>query len=312
MSRLEQTLWNQTTISLAISGSVNIPEITRSSLPDPVQEQDEANIDDPISPTNSIDSGRSTSTDIWPSHKYLVYGGPGFSIASMDSSTGSVIQIPVPVPLSPSSDNPSIQFSLNPVTALNVVGECQVWAGTETGSLHVLELTIDHRFHGHALTNLSDPITCIHSRQQSSSGGQKTRVDILIGGSHGNLTIFSGPTNGRAGLKSSLKGSRKVLPLGGFGGNDSIGCMAFVVCDGVELCWCACGASVAILRCSDWRELGRFNAHSDSPPEELVSSIQVTTLVSTELGVWSSLSQSSAVTLWDKHKALPKKTIVCW
>ncbi len=312
MSRLEKTVWKQTEIPLAICGTINLPEITNlSPLSDPLL-RDEVLIDDNLSPTLSIDSGRSTSTEVWPSHKYMLYGGPGFSIATLDSSTGSINQIPVPVPLSSPSDSPRTQFSLSTVTALDVVGDCQVWAGTESGSLHILELNSEHRFHGHSLTNLSDSITCIHSRQRSNSPGQQSRVDVLIGGSNGNLTILSGQTNHRKGLKNSLKSTRKVLPLGGFGGNKMINSLTFVTCEGVEMCWCACGMDIVILRCSDWNELARFNAHSDSPPDELVSSVAVSSLLSCETGVWSSLSKSSAVTLWDKQKLSPKMTIVCW
>ncbi len=312
MSRLEKTVWEHTGVPLAISGSVNLPEISSPLVNDPLLLQDETTIDDNLSPTLSIDSGRSTSSELWLSHKYLLYGGPGFSVATLDSSSGSINRIPVPVPLPPPSDTPHTQFSLSTVTALDVIGECQIWAGTESGSIHVLELSSEHRFHGHSLTHLSDSITCIQSRQQPSSPGQKSRVDVLIGCSNGNLTIVSGQTNQRGGLRNSLRSPRKVIPLGGYGGSEVINCVTFVMCDDVEMCWCACGASVVILRCSDWKELARFNAHSDSPPEELASTLEVSTLLSTEMGVWSSLSKSSAVTLWDKQKLSPKMSIVCW
>ena len=305
MSRLDKAIWSHSPISLAISGSVNVPEISGP----PILQDD---LDDPLSPTLSVDSGRSTSTELWPSHNYLVYGGPGFSIASLDSSSGSVNQIPVPVPLPPSSDTPYTHFTLSTITTLDIVGECQVWAGTETGSLHVLELTQDLRFSGHSFTNLPDPVTCIQSCHQATSPGQKSNVSVLVGGSNGNLTVLSGPTNDRKGLKSGLRSPRKVLQLGDFDSNEKIGCMTIVTCDGVDMCWCGYGSSIVILRCSDWNQLARFDACNDTPPDELVSKVEVTTLLDTELGVWSSLSHSSALTLWDKHDPALKMTIVCW
>jgi len=307
MSRLEKTVWSETTIPLALSGSVNIPEIVSSAIAMPMDHT----IKDDISPTLSVDSGRSTSTEIWPSHNYLLYGGPGFSIAALDSSLGTISQIPVPVPLPSANEDPSTKFSLSSVSALSIVGENQVWAGTDEGSLHVLELTPELRLYSHSLTNLSDPITCIESRQQSSSVGHR-KVDVLVGTINGNLTVLAGTINDKKGMKNSLKCPRKVLPLGGFGGSDSITCMAIFMCNGVEVCWCACGSRIVVLRCSDWKQLAHFDAHNDTLPDELVSSIEITTLLNTEPGVWTSMSSSSALTLWDRRKLCQKTRIICW
>lgn len=311
MSRLEKTGWQNESVPMSVLGSVNIPELSGPALCDSLQELDY------ISPTLSVDSGRSTSTEMWPSHSYLLHGGPGFSVAVFDSSIGAVSRVPIPVPLSDPVDSSHRHFSLSKITAMILAGESQVWAGTESGSLHVLDLTPEMRFSKHSYTNLPDPVSCLLSRPgPSSSKGERSNVDIIIGSPNGNLTIISGERNERRGLKNSLKCPRKLIQLGVFeeGGSTSITCVTLVMCEGVEVCWCGCGGSIVVLRCSDWREVARLNVCEDisPPPDDIASSVHVSGLLVTEGGVWSTLSHSSSLTLWDKERFTPKITITCW
>ena len=316
MSRLEKIAWQNEAVPMNILGSVNIPEFSGPPLHDSLKEIDH------ISPTFSIDSGHSTSsisTEVWPSHSYLLHGGPGFSVAVFDSSVGAVSRVPIPVPLALPVDSSHDHFSFSKITAVSLAGESQVWAGTESGSLHVLDLTPELRFSKHSYTNLLDPVTCILSLQHSgpsTSKGERSNVDIVIGSPNGNLTIISGESNERKGLKNSLKCPRKLIQLGGFedDGSTSINCVTLVTCEGVEVCWCGCGGSIVVLRCSDWREVARLNVCEDMspPPDDIAPSVHVSGLLATEGGVWSTLSHSSSLTLWDRERFTPKITITCW
>lgn len=311
MSRLEKTAWQSEPVPIDILGSVNLPDFCGPHLADFLQE------DDQISPTLSVDSGHSTSTDLWPSPRYLLHGGPGFSIALFDSSVGSVHQLPIPVPMTPSLEPNHDHFSLSKVTSLALVGESQVWAGTENGSLHVLDLTPEMRFSGHSYTNLLDPVSCIFCCSGSvPSKTDKSKAEIIVGCLNGNLTIIKGEMNERRGLKNALRCPRKLVQLGGVenSGNIYISCVTMVTCAGVDMCWCGCGVYIIILQCSDWKEVMRLDVceQVSSPPEHLAPTVHVSHLLATEGGVWTTMAHSSNLTLWDKDKLTPRIRINCW
>ena len=335
MSRFEKICWGSSSIQMKVHGSINIPELTSSPLspctsdplcPQPLADNDHTSL---FSPTPSVDSGRSTGSVLGSSPKYLLHGGPGFSLGLLDSTLGTTKHLPVPLPSSFSlldmatSDN----FSLSEVLSAAFAGDAQVWVGTESGSLHVFDLTPDLRLGSHAFTKLPDPVSCIATRQPSIVDeslpvvngslvrGARTRTEILVGSSNGNLTVIAGEADERGGLRNPLKCPRKVIQLGGFeeGGSLCVSSIALVTCSGVETYWCACGASIVILRRSDWREMVRLDGCAGLPllSDELSREIHISQLLVTEIGVWSSTSHSSTVLLWDTQTFSTKMKIIC-
>ena len=338
MSRFEKICWETSTIQMKVNGSINIPElsspISPSFAPDcePITSQPTQADDDlagPFSPTLSIDSGRSTSDVLSPSPKYLLHGGPGFSLGLLDSTSGTTKHIPVPFPsLSPSLSRINFEdFSFSEVLSGAFAGDAQVWVGTGSGTLHVFDLTHEPRLSSHAFTKFSDPVSCIATRQPSvvdeslpvingsAVRGVKTKTEVLVGTSNGNLTILTGEANERGGLRNPLKCPRKVIQLGGFeeGGNFCIKSITMVVCSGMETYWCACGASIVVVRRSDWREMVRLDGCAGLPllSDELSREIHISQLLATEFGVWSATSHSSTVLLWDTINFSTKMKITC-
>ena len=320
---------------MKVKGSINIPELSSPLSPyssDPLchQPTPDDDLTGPFSPTLSVDSGRSTSNILGPSPKYLLHGGPGFSLGLLDSTSGTTKHLPVPVPMpsSPNMDIPTCDnFSLSEVLSASFAGDAQIWVGTESGSLHVFDLTPELRLNSHAYTKFPDPVSCIATRQPSVMEeslpvvngslvrGARTRTEVLVGSSNGNLTVIIGEANERGGLRNPFKCPRKVIQLGGFeeGGSLSVSSIALVTCSGVETYWCGCGASIVILRRSDWREMVRLDGCAGLPllSDELSREVHISQLLTTEVGVWSTISHSSTVVLWDKETFSPKMKITC-
>lgn len=319
MARLEAAHWVSIDIGMDLNGTVAIPEPSSDTFP--------------LSPTDSVDSaiGHSPRPSC-NSGKYLSYGGPGFSVASFDAITGNVDRIPVPLPLSTAEIVESVAFSQSPVMCMAVVGETQVWAGTQAGSLHVFELNQDLRFTSHTITMLDSPILCIASQQSTipnSSSEEVTlrsairslRMDILIGLSNGVVTIISGEANQNGGLGTpncSLRKPRKVLHLGGEEEREregKVNCIAAVhMVGGVEAFWCSYGRMVVVFCKDSWKEIGRLDgsqghlSHQRASPEDS----EIIQLVSSEHGVWSAVTNSSTISLWDADTLKPKLLITCW
>ena len=316
---------------MKVKGSVNIPEMTSPSSPHSDPRNQHSAEDDhtgPFSPTPSVDSGRSTSNVLGPSPKYLLHGGPGFSLGVLDSTAGTTEHLPVPVPSFSNMDIPTCDnFSLSEVLSASFAGDAQIWVGTETGSLHVFDLAPDLRLSSHAYTKLPDPVSCISTRQPgvleqslpvvngSLVRGVRTKMEVLVGSSNGNLTVIIGEANERGGLRNPLKCPRKVIQLGGFeeGGSMSVSSIALVHCSGEDTYWCGCGASIVIIRRSDWREVVRLDGCAGLPvlSDELSRQVHISQLLATEVGVWSCISHSSTVLLWDSEEFTPKLKITC-
>ncbi len=354
MSQLDRVYSNP--ISMEILNSLNIPEVavppslhalSRTPLAEEpsstephhplAEEPSSTEPHHPFSPTLSIDSGRWTGTALWPSTKYFVHGGPGFSIGILDSSTGLLERLPIPVPTLSFLESPDLSnFSLSKVTCLVLAGESQVWAGTEAGSLHVFDMVPGPRLTNHAYSKLPDPITLLKteqvmvtsptspssslsSRESSTRHSLLMRTEVLAGSPNGNLTIISGESDERGGLRNVDKSPRKVLPLRGFGDEyPGIHCTALVsTARSRDDCyWCGCGHMIIILRRIDWKILGRLDGggvdgigngnHMLAGMEEngrdgndaVERECYVSQLVATELGVWSTVTKSSTLLLW--------------
>ena len=314
---------------MKVTGVTNIPELisplmSYSSQPPPGEDD----CGGAFSPTPSIDSGRSTSCVLSPSPKYLIHGGPGFSLALLDSTAGTTQHLPVPVPTPPSRDIAiTDNFSLSEVLCASFAGDAQIWVGTETGSLHVFDLTPELRLCSHAYTKFPDSISCIVARQPSLMDESlpvingslvrrpRSKTEVLIGSSNGNLTIIAGEGNERGGLKNPFKCPRKVIQLGDFekGGSFCVNNIALVSCSSGDTYWCGCGTSIVVLQHSDWRQVRRLDGCAGLPTmsEELLETVHISQLMVTEVGVWSSISHSSTVVLWDSETFDVKLEITC-
>jgi len=344
LSHMEKVMWKSEPLHVKAKGIVNIPELTLSPKMFPFQENSAVNISEdspehePLSPTPSIDSGRSTGTSLWPSSKYFVHGGPGFSIGILDSSTGTVDRLPIPFPTTLNDPMDAVDnFSLSEVTCLTLVGEVQVWAGTESGSLHVLELTPGPRLSKHSYYKLPDPICCLRSDRQFPSryigdGGGKLRssvpkCEVWVGSANGTLTIISGEMDQRGSMLNINKCPRRLVHLGDGRSSCRVQCIALVSMMSRESYWCGCGSRIIILHRSSWKVLARLNAMagfmepeenstfaglSESEEEQAEwAELQVCQLEPTEHGVWSSMEHSPAVVLWDTKFFTPKLKISC-
>lgn len=321
---------------MKVKGSVNIPELGGPSLSvtdsDHLthlgQEEEEEDCIGLFSPTPSVDSGRSTCSVMTPSSKYLIHGGPGFSLGLLDSTTGTMRHLPVPVLVPTSVDSSSCDnFSLSEVLSASFAGDAQIWVGTEVGSLHAFDLTAEMRLSSHAYTKLPDPVTCITTGQPSLREdslsvvngsllrGVRNKAEVLVGSSNGNLTIIVGEANERGGLRNPLKCPRKVIQLGDFeaGGSMLISSIAPVSSSRGDTYWCGCGAKIVILQRSNWREVDRLNGCAGLPAlsDELSQEVYISQLLATEVGVWSSISHSSTVVLWDSERHCAKLNITC-
>ena len=313
MARLEKINWPSQEaprkVHMKLNGSVNIPLLELPST---------------LSPTGSVDSGRPASLMPMPSHKYFLYGGPRFYASILDSTTGAVDPTSVPVPLAvTASELNCVDFSQWEVLSLAVVGESQVWIGTDASSLHVFDLSPKHRLSNHAYTKLEDPAICILARQlydMSTASRSAQRIEVLLGSPNGNLTVVSGEANERGGLKTPLnKSPRQLVQLSGFnksGENKTVECVAAVNGSRAEedMYWCGCGAAIVILRRSDWKVVCDFDAAAGEPlpSGELAESIHVGCLIASEVGVWSVLTHSSTMILWDRKSQGVKLQITAW
>lgn len=327
-----------------VRGSINIPEVAIPVPPSSLSPPLATNISsssipeelppEPFSPTSSVDSGRWTGTALWPSSKYFVYGGPGFSIGIFDSTTGELNQLGVPVPtpnLLEAAD--ANNFSVSEVTCLALAGECQVWAGSEMGSLHVFNLESGPHLSDHGYSKLPDTILCLRigpltpvtpsSRREGhrSLGREKRspvlRGEVLVGSRNNTLTIISGEVDERGSLRNVAKCSRKVIQLGGKfleteeEDSNGVHCVSLVPAQGEGLAeesyWCGCGPSIVVLKRSNWklhRRLGEQDGLGVGPQ-------YVTALEVAEHGVWCSMRRSPAMLLWDATDFTLKMKISC-
>ena len=319
----------------------------------------------PFSPTRSVDSALGLSPrPVGHSCRYLTYGGSGFSLGTLDAATGSVDRIPVPLPRLPTYAEATdyVAFAQSPVVSAAVLGESQVWVGTEAGSLHVFELKQEPQLQlsTHAFTSLDGSVLFIFpsysglaESQTEASFISGRRLDIVMGSSSGIVTVISGEMNPKRELRdpsSALQRARKVVYLedkmeeeeeeeeedvvvegieerDGEGrevipgemkenkgkeeeGKRSVNCITAVSMSGEDTVWCGYGKKIVILRRSNWMEVCRWDG---CPRGERIrrDKAQVVKLVSSEQGVWSALSYSSSVTLWDADSLQQKLHITC-
>lgn len=209
-----------------------------------------------------------------------------------------------------------------------LVGESQVWAGTEAGSLHVFDLSMQfgrYRLSNHGYFKLSEAVTCLKVEQLVVGRGRRSglRTEVLVGSMNNTLTVISGEVDERGGLRNVDKCPRKVVHLGsryeeeeeeeeGEGGCVSgVHSIAMVSSQSgaLEECyWCACGSNIVVLRHSNWAILKLLKKCVDLSSEGGV----ISHLETTDYGVWCSVQHSPTVILWDVREFLPKLKISCF
>ena len=320
MARLEEAHLGRVSLPLDVAGAVAIPEPS-------------SDVPATFSPTSSLDSAIGDSPrPAGNSGKYIAYGGPGFSLACFDAVTGNAERIPVPLPLSCAQLADCITFTQSRVLCAAVVGETQVWVGTETGSLHVFELSRHLRFSSHSVTTMDGSLLCIASQLPNTgslvtsteeevglqSALRDLRIDILLGTSNGAVAIISGEAEPSGGLRepgSALRKPRKVLYLSDREGEEArnVNCIAATQnAKGDEVFWCSYGKMIVVLSRDGWQELGRVDGSVGLSKSQSSLSEEIAQLVASEHGMWSALSLSSSVTLWDTELLTQKLTIACW
>lgn len=251
----------------------------------------------------------STSSPVTPFHKFILSGGPGFSLALLDSLAGSVDRLPVPLPIKfgPATDMAAMTNA--EILCVALIGETQVWAGTASGGLHVYALSSELRLTNALYNRVEGPVLCIcgHSNRPNCT-------DVVIGTFNGNILVFSGPSDERGGLKDPFKNPRVVVRLGG-GDSEAeaaasgVNSIVPVRCSDKDTFWCACGGNIVVVSQSNWKELRRLDCrpNMDSCPPNA----EVVQLLSTDTGVWSCLSKCSVVSLWNTKTFAPHFHFAC-
>lgn len=318
MARLTSCGWASTIVAMKVKGAVAIPESTL--LPQwkiPSSPPLESLIS-PSSPVDYRDSCSSSSTSIAsPSghcsmehsaacspvpSRFLLFGAPGFSVAAVDATCsnpeGVVHHVPIPLPQPSSSKTLSFyQFCSASILSMEVVGEGQLWAATETGSLHIFDLSPDLRLANHQYTILPAPIHCI------SAARQGLWLEVLLGSARGQLVSISGHQDSRGKMKSPLKCLRRIVQLG----LSESSCSVSAIAHTWSTYWCACGPSIVVVTRTERREVTRLESNP-----VLSDKAQVVQLLACESGMWSVLSPCPTITLWDSVTFIPKLHIACW
>lgn len=337
-SSLEPVIsWEEKKLSLKVTHTVLAPELCADLDPAPIikprvdqdsltrslssSEGDTPSSIDMFSPgllsPMSLQSPR--PLPLFHAHRLLACGGPGFSLAVINSDTGTTEQLSVPLPQdkldqmrSGLSPDDLVELTLHEISTMILVGEKQLWAGTSSGTLHVFELSSNSslRLQEHSLVKINEPILSMASRPMEhvfssdlslTSLGPQT--EVLLGVPYGYVVILAGRADQQGRLQDITKLPRKVVRLTDSSIDCAVNCITHV-CDSSETYWCSCGSKIVVLQRRTWQKLAEINAKMGLSPS--VSSHEVTHLLSTEQGVWSSVSNNSTVTLWDKTERTVK------
>ena len=254
---------------------------------------------------------------LFHSQRLLACGGPGFSMAVIDCETGNSDQLLVPFPHMPQEQfellpDDLVEFTFHDISTMTLVGERQLWAGTNSGTLHIFELASSpscnssFRLKDHSLIKINEPILSMACRpveyvfpSDSPLTNFGPQTEVLLGVPYGYVIIFAGAVDQQGRLQDVTKLPRKVVRLT----NSSIDCAVNSIVHTTEgaseTYWCSCGSKIVVLQRRTWHKLQEidtgtgFSSSSPLHPE-------VGHLLSSEHGVWSSVAHRSTVTLWDK------------
>ena len=350
MSTLELTSWRRSPdidmkLSVAVPAPFDVvPETPDMTSPNPVSfQRSPVESEDSGCPSrsNSLCNSRSLSTvgspsnqslsdigelcsprpiPVFTSQKLLACGGPGFSLGIVDCELGQLERMSVPMPeLVDGVDFAT--FPLLDIVSMAVVGESQLWIGTESGTLHVFELSSKLRLSQHTFLKINEPILCITSRpmervfnSSSALSSQGPQTEVLLGIPHGYAVILQGCADDKGRLRDVAQLSRKVKRFSNGASDCAVRCIIHVMEEGTETYWCSCGGGIFVLTPSDWHILHSMDARvclptsaqTNRPKEEVLQ------LLDSELGVWSVVSMSSTAVLWNKEDHTPMLHITCW
>ena len=138
-------------------------------------------------------------------------------------------------------------------------------------------------------------------------------TEILIGLPYGYIIVLTGEADSRGHLKTSIDklSSRRIVRFTNSPVDCAVNCIVHVISDELGECyWCGCGGSVFILSSSSWKQLKQIRPTVSSPaPDE---KMEISQLLSTEVGVWGYMSGLSSVYLWDKTDHSLKLLLNYW
>lgn len=267
------------------------------------------------------------------SRRLFTCGGPGFSLGIINCENGDVEQLSVPMARQILDSTLDVTaFTLSTILSMSLVGENQLWVGTDQGTLHCFDLLSDvrlkhQRLTQHSFVHINEPILCIASRPldfifppatdpASSLPLTPPTTEIIIGIPYGYIVILSGLSDERGRLKDPLEklSTRRIVRFSNTPTDCEVTCIAHVFSSNTEMYWCSCGESIIVLRSSDWKQLKQIGLRRKLPHGAMLEGVshQVTQLVSSDVGVWSSISRSATITLWDKTDFIPKTHITYW
>ena len=271
------------------------------------------------------------------SQRILTSSGPGFSLGLINCETGTMDRLLVPVP-SQILDSPSMDlmsFTLSEILSMCMMGDSQLWVGTDHGTLHCFEISHDrnqsnYKLKQHTFIAINEPIISIttrpteyslphHELSPTSSTPLSTQTghpnsEVLLGVPYGYIVILKGEVDQRGRLKDPLeKMSRRIIRLTNSPVDCAVNCIVHSVHNKEEAYWCVCGGSIIVLKSSNWKQMAHIDIRRGQPVGLTEGSSQeVIQLLSTEIGIWSALSMSSTVTLWNKADYTPMIQLTYW
>ena len=203
---------------------------------------------------------------------------------------------------------------------------CFIFIGTNNGTLHCFGLTPEFRLKQHSFININEPILTIASRSMDrtfppisqpteSLPSTTLTTEVLIGVPYGYVVVLTGEADAKGRLKQSIDklSSRRIVRFTNSPIDCAVNCIIPVVSDEMETYWCACGGSIVVLRSRDWQKLVRIDAIVGLSSTSVEGHHQeIVQLVSSDIGVWSCVSQSSTVCLWDKNQYTMKLNLTYW
>lgn len=247
--------------------------------------------------------------------RLLALGGPNFSIALLAPETGEVERIPIPMMKEGVATMNPMGFVTSSITCAHVVGDCQVWVGTEVGTLHVFDFCpLSHTLSNHQFVDMKEKALCITSRPVKRSSGRE-EVEAVVGFPHGYLVAFTGPPNASGGLENLLTAQRQVVRLIPPNSKhaSSLSPVTSLLCTSprrnCDTYWCLCGEKLIVLDAATWQQVKEMTV---TQPHSASSFQQTSVLVDSEVGVWCAVSSSPCVTLWNKLTYTMEAEVATW
>lgn len=188
-----------------------------------------------------------------------------------------------------------------------------------------MELKPELRLRNHSFISINESILCICSRplkyifpsisQPNSSIQSSMTTEILVGVPFGYMIVLAGEADSKGHLKKSVDklSSRRIIRFTNSPVDCAVKCIAHVFSDKDGECyWCGCGGNIFVVRSCDWKKLQQIDTRIDKPIGIDELQVEVTHLQVTDAGVWSYLSKSSSISLWDKTNFSLKLHLNYW